>query len=386
MQHRYIRRKLEHEVASALKGFPAVAVLGPRQCGKSTLAKKVLASFPSAVYLDLERPSDLRKLVEPELFFNLYRNPLVCLDEVQRVPEIFPVLRSIIDERKRNGQFLILGSASRDLIRQSSESLAGRIAHLELTPFLLSETDRRKTTMTNNWLRGGFPKSLLAGSHAESFRWREQFIHTFLERDIPQLGFQIPAKTLERMWMMCAHQHGQLMNQSQLGQALGVSHTTIRSYLDLLSQTFMIRMLPPYLPNLRKRLVKAPKLYIRDSGILHALLDIHDQGDLLGHPVVGASWEGLVIENVLSELTGWRGFFYRTANGSELDLILEKGRTRIAVECKTSPAPQVTQGFWNAIRDLDISEAWILAPVKEAYPISKGVVTAPPEHFIHAKK
>jgi predicted AAA+ superfamily ATPase len=328
MHGTYIPRRLESAVGGCLGAFPASAVLGPRRCGKSTLARAIMSRRKGTVYLDLERPSDLRKLTEPELFFEAHRNDLICLDEIQRRPDLFPVLRSIIDERDRPGQFLILGSASRDLIRQSSETLAGRIAYLELTPLLVSEIGSHpKASML--WLRGGFPESFLAKSDAESVLWRENFIRTFLERDIPQLGIRIPSASLERLWQMCAHYHGQLLNQSTLGAALGVSHTTIRSYLDLLSETFMVRLLSPLLPNLKKRLVKAPRIYIRDTGILHSLLDIEDEDDLMGHPARGASWEGFVIENILAELPDWRSHFYRSVTGAELDLVLEKGRTRI---------------------------------------------------------
>ena len=379
----YIKRKLETEVTRRLNSFAAVAVLGPRRSGKSTLARIIMQGHKDGAYLDLERPSDIRKLSEPEIFLDSHKEELMCLDEIQRRPDLFPVLRSVIDERGRHGQFLILGSASRDLIRQSSESLAGRIAYLELTPFLLSEVKSRGSRNTL-WLRGGFPESFLAGSNMESVDWRQNFVRTFLERDIPQLGFRIPATTLERLWQMCAHYHGQLLNQSSLGAALDTSHTTIRSYLDLLSETFMIRVLPPFLPNLKKRLVKSPRIYIRDSGILHTLLDIEDEDDLLGHPVRGASWEGFVIENILGELRNWRSFFYRSATGAEIDLVLEKGRTRIGVECKLSAAPEVSKGFWNALDDLSIKEAWVVAPVEESYPLARNVTVAPLTGFIRS--
>jgi len=381
MHGSYVPRKIEPEVLSCLKSFPAVAVLGPRQSGKSTLAKELIARRKDSVYLDLERPSDLQKLTEPELFLDLHKDKLICLDEIQRRPDLFPVLRSFIDERVRPGQFLILGSASRDLIRQSSETLAGRIVYLELTPFLLSEVESALKPPTY-WLRGGFPESTLARSNSDSMRWRKNFIRTFLERDIPQLGIRIPAKALERMWQMCAHYHGQQLNQSSLGSALGVSHTTVRSYLDLLTETFMVRLLPPLLPNLKKRLVKSPRVYLRDSGILHALLDIEGEDGLLGHPVRGSSWEGMVIENILGEFQDWRGYFYHSAAGAELDLVLEKGQTRIAVECKLSAAPEVGKGFWNSLADLGMHEANIIAPVKESYPIKKGVTVTPLGDFI----
>jgi hypothetical protein len=387
MQDRYLPRKLYNEVLGCLQDFPAVAMLGPRQCGKSTLAHALIAQLRESVYLDLEKPSDQKKLSEPELFFALHQNKLICLDEIQRLPELFTILRSIIDERGTNGQFLILGSASQDLIRQSSETLAGRIAYLELTPFLLCETDSGQESSTGklntHWLRGGFPRSYLASNDQTSARWRHNFVRTFLERDIRQFGFQIPPETLMRLWKMCAHSHGHLLNSSKLGESIGVSHTTIRSYIDLLTQTFMLRTFMPFVANLKKRLVKSPKIFIRDTGILHALLDIETHDDLMGHPVFGASWEGLAIENILYEFRGWNAGFYRTSAGAELDLVLEKGKKRIGIECKASAAPQVTKGFWNALEDLQIKEAYIVAPVKEPYPIHKQVTVTPLKYFLN---
>lgn len=374
MHHTILPRRAAGEVVSRLKSSPAVALLGPRQCGKSTLAKSILSENKRSVYLDLERPSDLSKLSDPELYLRPHQDHLVCLDEIQRRPDLFPVLRSLIDEKRRAGRFLILGSASPDLLRQSSESLAGRITYLELTPFLFSEVTKEPRLTSKHWGRGGFPESLLAGSDDESFRWRHDFIRTFLERDIPQLGLRIPAPMLERLWRMCAHHHAQLLNQSRLGESLGISHTTARSYLDLLCETFMIRLIPPLLPNLKKRLVKSPKLLVRDSGIVHALLDIKSDEDLSGHPIRGSSWEGWVIENILSSCPQWRGSFYRTAKGAEMDLILENGKRRIAVECKASTAPQPEAGFWSALDDLKADEAWIVAPVRESYPLKGNVI------------
>lgn len=374
-------RLLAPEVARRLRESPAVALLGPRQCGKSTLAGSLLKSR-RARYLDLERPSDRAKLDDPEAFFGMQRGRLVCLDEVQRAPELFPVLRSVLDESGKKGRLLILGSASPDLIRQSSESLAGRISYLELTPFLLREVESggggREAILRRLWTRGGFPRSYLAGSEAASFRWREDFIRTFLERDIPQLGIRIPARTLRRFWMMCAHTHGQMLNSSRLGQALGLSHTTVRSYVDLLEQTYLLRVLPPFEANVRKRLIRSPKVYIRDSGLLHALLDIPSAESLLGHPVYGASWEGLVLENVFASLgRGWRSGFYRTAARTELDLVLERGGKRVAVECKASTAPKVARGFWTALQELKIDKAFVVAPVAEPYPLRKGALVLP---------
>lgn len=381
---KFLNRALTRKILQKIQATPVTAILGPRQCGKSTLAIAIISEMANSLYLDLERPSDINKLRDPETFFSVNSEKLICLDEIQRAPELFPILRSIVDVHNKNGQIIILGSASPDLLKQSSESLAGRISYLELTPFLLKEVSKGNdpTALRKIWLRGGFPRSFLAKKEEDSYEWRLDFIRTYLERDIPQLGFRIPAKTLERFWKMSAHFHGQLLNNSKIGSSLGVSHHSVRSYVDLLDQTFILRVLPPYEINLKKRLVKSPKIYLRDTGLLHALLNIETQNDLLGHPVFGASWEGLVIENILSIFTDWKAFFYRTATGSEIDLILEKGRKRLAIECKASSAPRVDKGFWQALSDLQIQEAWIIAPVRETYPIEKRVTVSPLWDFI----
>jgi predicted AAA+ superfamily ATPase len=378
----YVPRALQAQVEARLADSPIVAVLGPRQCGKTTLIQEIVRGRPDVLYLDLERPSDLGALRDPELFFSLRRSQgtvsLFCLDEIQRVPEIFPLLRSLVDEERRNGQFLLLGSASRDLLRQTSESLAGRITYLELTPFLISELPADDPgTQARLWLRGGFPRSVLAASDESSRAWRDSFVRTFLERDIPQLGFNVPAATLHRLCRMVAHIHGELLNSSALGASLGVSHTTIRSYLDLLTQTFMVRLLEPLETNTKKRIVKSPKVYLRDSGILHSLLQIDDLGGLLAHPTYGTSWEGLVVENVVASLPGWQPSFYRTAEGAEIDLVLERGQRRLAIECKAASVPVVSRGFWSALDDLGITEAWVVAPVAEPYPLRAGVTVTP---------
>jgi predicted AAA+ superfamily ATPase len=380
----YIERIITTKIKEKLGSIPGVVILGPRQCGKSTLAKAMISEIGGAVYLDLERPSDVSKLRDPEAFFSLNSDKLICLDEIQRAPELFPVLRSVMDENKQNGQFIILGSASPALIQQSSETLAGRISYFELTPFLLKEVsdDHHLKTLRRLWLRGGFPRSYLASNEKESFEWRLDFIRTFLERDIPQLGFRTPAKTLERFWRICSHLHGQLLNSSKLGESMGVSHHTVRSYVDMLEQSFVLRVLKPYESNLKKRLIKSPKIYIRDSGILHALLGIENHNDLLGHPVYGASWEGLVIENILPLLPNWKASFYRTSSGSEIDLILEKGNKRVAIECKGATSPNLSRGFWNAVSEVKFQEVWVIAPIKEAYPIENGVMVAPPHRLV----
>ncbi len=375
----YIDRCIGLSIKHDLKHFPSVAILGPRQCGKSTLARHILKDYPDGIYLDLENPDDLVKLEQPSLFFREHKNKLICLDEIQRAPELFPVLRSTIDLRNRNSQFLILGSASPDLLRQSSETLAGRIMYQYLTPFLIKEipTVLSDSLHKEYWIRGGFPRSYLAEDGSISFKWRKSFIQTFLERDIRNMGISYPASTLRRLWQMLAHVQGQVINLSQLGNSLGVSHTMVRHYLDVLEQTFMVRILKPFHGNLKKRLIKSPKVYIRDTGILHALLNIENFDMLLSHPVAGSSWETLVIENLLGITDDYNPSFYRTANGNEIDLVLEKGNKRYAVECKFSSAPKLSAGFFHAINDLKTDHAWIIAPVDSEYPVRENVTVAP---------
>lgn len=378
-----INRYLAATVKKRLQNNPAVAILGPRQCGKTTLAGQIVKEMGQSVYLDLEHPADLAKLDDPLAFFHIHKDELVCLDEIQRTPELFSTLRSIIDERGRNGQFLILGSASRDSISQSSESLAGRIAYLDLTPFLLAEVEiAQKDDIRKLWLRGGFPRSFLAPDIDVSFDWRQDFMRTFLERDVGMLGFRMAPARLGRFWRMCAHVHGSLLNASKLASSMGVSSHAVRSYVDLLEHTFMLRVLLPDAPNLKKRLVKSPKIYIRDSGILHALLDIRTHDDLLSHPVLGASFEGFALENILAFAENFEPSFYRTSAGAEIDLILRKGRHTLAFELKSSTVPKVSKGFWNALDDISPDEAYVVAPVKEPYPIKGGVIVSPLSRII----
>lgn len=377
--HTYLERLLTTTISKRLHQMPAVALLGPRQCGKSTLAKHLISQLNNGLYLDLEKESDLNKLRDPEAFFTLNKGKLICLDEIQRIPALFPSLRAVIDEAGVNGQIFMLGSASRDLIQQSSETLAGRISYLELTPFQLNEVGQAE--LRSLWLKGGFPRSFLTDTE-QSYDWRKDFIRTFLERDIPQLGFNIPAKSMERLWRMCAHNHGQTLNTSKIGTSLGISHHTVRSYIDILAETFILHILHPYEANIKKRLVKSPKIYIRDSGLLHALLDIQTHNDLLGHPIYGASWEGFVIESIISSTPDWRHSFYRTASGVELDLILEKGERTIAIECKVATAPKPTKGFWQALKDLAITEAHIIAPIEGYYLIENGVQVSSVSEFL----
>ncbi len=374
--HGYIKRMKEEKLHSALSRSPAVAILGPRQSGKSTTAKMLLKDIPS-VYLDLQDRVDRNKLLEPELFFDRYRDKLICLDEIQLLPEFFSTLRSEIDKDRRPGRFLILGSASRDLIRQSTESLAGRIAYIDLTPFILKEVTGT-STWSDIWLRGGFPESVLAQNDADSFDWRLDFIRTFMERDIPNLGFNIPVPIIERLWMLLAHYHGQTVNYHKLSTSADISIPTLKKYLAILEQTYMVRLLPPAETNLKKRLIKSPKIYLRDSGILHALLDIEAYDYLLANPIAGMSWEGFVIENILTEYDRWKPSFVRTSNGAEIDLILERAGQRHLFEFKLSKAPKLSRGFYELIESMNPKSAWIIAPVEEPYEIKKGVYVCPP--------
>jgi predicted AAA+ superfamily ATPase len=373
-----IERRQYSALQSALAAFPVVGLVGARQVGKTTLAKQ-LAMGPGvdAVMLDLERPSDLAKLREPELYLEQHRDRLVILDEIQRLPDLFPILRALVDTDRRPGRFLLLGSASPDLIQGASESLAGRIRYLELDPLTQDEVDPSATMAL--WFRGGFPASFLAPDDAGSHEWREAFVRTYLERDIPGLGLRMPAAALDRFWRMLAHSHGQLWNGSDLAASLGLSVPTVRKYLDLLQDTFMARQLQPWHGNLGKRLVKRPRVYLRDSGLLHTLLGITNPDDLLGHPSAGASWEGFVVEQVLAGIPStWQPFFYRTSNGAELDLVLVRpGKARpLGIEIKLSRAPAPSRGFWNAITDLE-AQGLVICPCTERFPLGSGAFALP---------
>lgn len=377
-----IERAMTGLLRRRLEELPAVALLGPRQCGKSTLAKALIAGTEKSLYLDLERPSDLRKLEEAEAYLERYSSAMVCLDEVQRVPELFATLRSLIDDDRRPGRFFLLGSASRDLIRQTSETLAGRIGFLELTPLLVDEV--ASDELDRLWVRGGFPDSFLARSEEASFDWRFDFIASFLERDLPQVGFNYPAENMRRFWTMCAHMHGQAFNATQLGSSLGVSHHTARNYAELLSQSFALRLLRPFEANVKKRLVKTPKLYVRDAGVLHALLSIEDLDALFGHPIMGASWEGFIVESILPRLKpAVEASYYRSASGDEIDLVLTKGETRIAIECKASKAPRLTEGSKRAMEVVRAERAYVAAPVSERYPLGGGWTALPIVQLLH---
>lgn len=373
-----IRRLLEEKLITSLSRFPAVAVLGPRQVGKTTLAQVLASHYTNSVYLDLERPSDLAKLSDPELYLAPLADRLVVLDEVQRLPNLFMILRSLIDQERRPGRFLLLGLASSDLLRQAAESLAGRIVFHELGPFDIREVQPAGRQLASLWLRGGYPLSWLAESAEASFAWREAFIQTHLERDLPGFGIRVPGVTLRRFWQMLAHSHGQLWNASRLAANFGVSPPTVNHYLDILQATYMVRRLPPWLANLGKRLTKSPKVYLQDSGLLHALLGIVELDDLYGHPIAGASWEGWVLEQIFRQLApDWRLSFYRTAAGAELDVVAEKGKRRLGFEIKLSAAPTPSKGFWQALKDVAPDMTYIIAPVEESYPLAPRVQVFP---------
>jgi uncharacterized protein len=382
----FIQRKIEDTIKQYLKIFPVVAVLGPRQCGKSTLVKRLSQNWGVSLFLDLQNDADLGKLDQPSFFFESNADKIICLDEIQLVPQLFSVLRSVVDKNRQNGKFILLGSASRDLIQQTSESLAGRIGLVNLSPFTINELDNLEGfNLRTFWLRGGFPDSYLSDNDVFSGIWRNNFIKTFIERDIPQLGFQIPALQLKRLLVMCAHNQGQLINYSKLGESLGLTHPTIRRYIDLLEQTFILRSLLPFETNVKKRLVKSPKVYVRDSGLLHQLLAITDFNSLLGNPVFGSSWEGVVVENVIVNYPDWNYYFYRTATGDEMDLILEKGNQRIAIECKAATAPKLSKGFYRALEVIQPQQTFVIIPAPVSYAIAPNITVCGLSEFLNVK-
>ena len=371
-----LERRVAAEVAALLGQVPAVALLGPRQAGKTTLALEIAAGRPS-VYLDLESATDRARLTEPELYFADHAGELVILDEIQRAPGLFETLRGVIDQARREGsgtgRFLLLGSAAIDLLAQSGESLAGRIAFIELAPFDITEVGEEQ--LDQLWVRGGFPDSFLAASEEISLRWRQDFIRTYLERDIPQLGPRVPAETLRRLWTMFAHRQGGLLNAAQFARGLGVSGSTIAHYLDLMVDLLLVRRLPPRLGNAGKRMVRSPKVYVRDSGLVHALLGLADKEAVLGHPIAGESWEGMAIENLVAAGGGQvEGSFYRTGNGAEIDLVLSwPGGEEWAVEIKRSLSPTPERGLHSALTDLKPQRALIVYPGTESYRLAPSI-------------
>lgn len=374
-----IPRSAIHKVEEALSRQAAVALIGPRQVGKTTLAHEIADSKPS-VYLDLESKTDRDKLTDPELFLRSHDDKLIILDEIHRVPELFQTLRGLIDRGRRKGnrtgRFLVLGSAAIDLLRQSGESLAGRIEYVDLGPLNVLEISNKDKDINRLWLRGGFPDSYLAKNDADSFKNRRGFIRTYLERDVPQFGPRIPAEILERLWTMLAHNQGTLLNASKLAGGLSVSAPTVTSYISLLVDLLLVRRLPPHHANVGKRLVKSPRTYVRDSGLLHALLGIGDMNELAGHPVVGKSWEGFAIESLLAAAPERaRASFYGTAAGAEIDLVLELGGKHglWAIEIKRGLTAKPERGFYNSLEDLQPKKAFVVHSGSDCYPLSDGV-------------
>ena len=389
-----IERQFVSELQDRLSFYPGVVLLGARQVGKSTLARHIAKQTPGAVFLDLELPGDRARLDNPAAFFAAHRNHLVVIDEVQTFPELFAQLRPEIDAARHAGRFLLLGSASGVLLRQSAESLAGRVSYLELSPLLWDEVQStllapasthqaQLLAVQQYWLRGGMPLSLLAPTDAKSLRWRNDYQQSLVRRDLLALGITIPSETLWRFLRMLAHQHGQLFNASALAVAMGgISPITVSRYLDIFCDALIVRKLEPYFVNLGKRLVKSPKVYFRDLGLLHALLNIGQAHDLQGHPMAGYSWEGLVINHLAAQMSqGFGGnaslYFYRTSAGAEMDAVIDTGSERIGFEIKLSDAPRVTKGFWNACDDLQLSRAYVVAPVEHAWPLSDKAQVLP---------
>lgn len=362
------RLALLAHVRAALRAGPIVALLGPRQCGKTTLARKVAAD--GAEYFDLEDPVALARLAEPMTALSSLRG-LVIIDEVQRLPSLFPVLRVLADRPRIPARFLLLGSASPDLVRHSSETLAGRIAFVDMAGFSLRETGA--AVQRKLWLRGGFPRSFLARSEADSFAWREDFIRTFLERDIAQLGIHVPPAVLRRLWMMLAHYHGQTWNASEIARSLGEAHTTVKRHLDILTGAFMTRQLPPWFENVSKRQIRSPKVYIRDTGLLHALLGLRTFAALEGHPKLGASWEGFVLEQAILAAGERNAYYWATQGGAELDLLLQLQGRRYGVEIKYSDAPSLTKSMTIASKDLRLTRLYVVYPGSHRYALDKNI-------------
>jgi hypothetical protein len=378
-----IKREIQERLYGAIEAMPVVALLGPRQVGKTTLAIEVSHRVKKkASYLDLESDSDFNKLADAEAYLKRFSDELLVIDEVQRKPDLFRIIRGIVDARKRKGEkaghFLLLGSSSRELLQKSSESLAGRIRYLELTPFTTSElyqAEGEPFDLEKKWLRGGFPDSYLASSNQDSWLWRSDFISTYMERDLPSMGVNIAPPILKRFWKMLAHYNGNQINHSELGRSLELSHTTIKSHLDVLTDFYMVRQLSPWSGNIKKRLVKTPKIYLRDSGILHSLLGLSNIEAILSHPAMGASWEGFVIESILNILNNqWTYSYYRTATQIEIDLVLQTPQQEVwAIEIKKSTAPKLGRGFFEACNDIKATHKFIVNANNESYPLNNGV-------------
>jgi predicted AAA+ superfamily ATPase len=368
----YYKRIIEQAVTEAINNFPVTAVIGPRQCGKSTLVKHLISNRTSDVlYLDLERPSDLQKLENAEWFLSSQKEKLICIDEIQRRPDLFPLIRSLVDEWDKPGCFIVLGSASRDLLMQPSESLAGRIIYKTLTPFLFSEVNNNYT-IEQYFERGGFPRSLLSKSDKLSFDWRNSFISTFLERDMLQWVNFTPI-TMQRIWQMLAHLNGQTVNYSHLGNALSVSNQTVKNYIDLMVSTYMVHVVQPYESNMGKRLIKSPKVYVADAGIAAALLGIQSWQELHGHHSFGAIWEQIILSNLKGSFPEAQIFFYRTANGAEIDFVIKRNHRTYAVECKASFTSTLSKGNYAALEDIAPDHTFIVTPSPQSWSMDKGI-------------
>ena len=371
----YLLRSAEKEILRLIETFPVVVIVGPRQVGKTSLAKRIASQLtrPSQ-YLDLENPDDYNRLTNPSLFLDGLSEQTVILDEVQRIPALFPILRGVVDKNRHPGRFILLGSASPELIRDSSESLAGRAVYFELPTFRLEEIEP-VSDYRQHWLRGGFPNSLLAASDADSLEWRENFIKTYLERDLPLLGLRADPMLVRRLWTMVAHSHGNLLNLDALAGSLAISGPTVRRYLDYLESSFLIRRLPPMIFNIRKRLIKSPKFFVRDTGILHSLLGISGFAQLQGHPALGNSWEGYVLEEIAAHLPPRTElYFYRTQDGTEGDIVIGRGGVpEVLLEIKYSTTPKLTKSFHIAKADLQTARNFIICPVETGYPLAEDV-------------
>ena len=379
-----IGRKLSSQLLDFLDHFPAIGIVGPRQVGKTTFIKTTIDKFKKqTIYLDLESPEDYNKLSDPEVFLRQHEDKTVIVDEIQRLPGLFPVLRSLIDRKRMPGRFILLGSASPDLIRDSSESLAGRIVYMELNPFDMMELKGIKP-MENLWLRGGFPDSVLEDRDDIAGFWMQNFVKTYIERDLPLLGMGAPILITERLWSMLAHINGNILNYSQIAGSLGISANSVKSYIQFFEKSFLIRTLPPFIANTRKRLVKSPKLYFRDTGLLHHLLRISSYDDLLGHPASGNSWEAFVLQQIINNLPlAYDANFFRTQDGSELDMILSKGgKISTAIEIKLTNAPKLTRGNTLAIETFGSDRNYIITPTSDNYPIKNNVRVCSLDSFI----
>ena len=375
MQGMIPRRQLAEAVMKGLERAPAVALLGPRQCGKTTLARELAARHPGAARVfDLEHPADEAALRNPLLAIERLRG-LVVIDEVQRLPELYPVLRVLLDRPGTPARFLLLGSASPHLVRGVTESLAGRVAFVDMQGFSLDDVGLVAERML--WLRGGFPRSFLAADDGASFAWRNDFLRSFSERDFGTLGLGATPASLGRLWRMAAHHHGQYLNASEFGRSLGETHKTVLRHLEMLAAAFMIRLLPPWFENLGKRLVRRPKLYVRDSGLLHALLGIPDESALLGHPTLGGSWEGFAMEEIIARLPHDECYFWATQSGAELDLLTTIGGRRVGFEYKVGDAPKLTRSMAVARHDLDLHRLFVVAPVAKPYTLAAGIDVVP---------